>query len=287
MLGRAVERVRWGTTMNRRHMVFRAFLVVLLLVCAQFAVAGAEAQTSDPRIADLVRTGKLRVGVGLANLGSAIKDPATGELRGIAFDLARALAARIGIALQPVEYPRPGAVLDGISTDAWDVAFLVIDPVRLAMADVSPPYMQSDFTYLIPATSSIRSLADADQPGNRIGVPRGDAVDLVLTRLLKQATLVRVDNQAAGAASLKVGQISAYAAPRPVLLAMSVELPGSHVIEESLASISFAAFIPKGHAGRAAYVSEFLEEAKASGLVQQSIARYGLRGFKVAPPKPN
>jgi polar amino acid transport system substrate-binding protein len=273
--------------MNRRQMVLRAFLVVLFLAVAQFVVAIAQAQTSDPRVADLVRTGKLRVGIGLANLGSAIKDPATGELRGIASDLARALAARIGVALQPVEYPRPGAVLDGISADAWDVAFLVIDPARLAMADVSPPYMQSDFTYLIAATSSIRNLADADQPGNRIAVPRGDAVDLALTRLLRRATLVRVDNQAAGADLLRAGQISAYAAPRPVLLALSAELPGSHVIEESFASISFAAFIPKGHAAHLAYVSEFVEEAKSSGLVQQFIEGYGLRGLKVAPSKPN
>ena len=273
--------------MYRRQTVYSAFVVVLVLTFAQFAGAIAKAQqTSDPRVADLVRTGKLRVGIGLANLGSAIKDPATGELRGIAADLARALAARIGVALQPVEYPRPGAVLDGASTDAWDVAFLVIDPARSAMADVSPPYMQSDFSYLLPAASSIRNLADADQTGIRIAVPRGDAVDLALSRLLKQATLVRVDNQAAGVALLRAGQVSAYAAPRPVLLELSARLPGSHVIEEAFATTTFAAFVPKGHAGHLAYVSEFLEEAKASGAVQQFIERTGLRGFKVAPSKP-
>lgn len=274
--------------MNPRPMVFPALVVALFLAFTRLAGTIAEAQqTSDPRVADLVQTGRLRVGIGLANLGSAIKDPATGELRGIASDLARALAQRIGVALQAVEYPRPGAVLDGALSDAWDVAFLVIDPARAAMADVSPPYMQSDFTYLIPPTSSIRNLADADQAGNRIAVPRGDAVDLVLTRLLKQATLVRVDNQAAGADLLSAGQISAYAAPRPVLLALSAQLPGSHVMEESFASISFAAFVPKDHAGHLAYVSEFIEEAKVSGLVQQFIERYGLRGLKVAPSKPN
>jgi polar amino acid transport system substrate-binding protein len=273
--------------MYRRQTVYSAFVVVLVLTFAQFAGAIAKAQqTSDPRVADLVRTGKLRVGIGLANLGSAIKDPATGELRGIAADLARALAARIGVALQPVEYPRPGAVLDGASTDAWDVAFLVIDPARSAMADVSPPYMQSDFSYLLPAASSIRNLADADQTGIRIAVPRGDAVDLALSRLLKQATLVRVDNQAAAVALLRAGQVSAYAAPRPVLLELSAQLPGSHVIEEAFATTTFAAFVPKGHAGHLAYVSEFLEEAKASGAVQQFIERTGLRGFKVAPSKP-
>ena len=136
-------------------------------------------QEPDPRVSDLVRNGKLRVGLGLANRGSAIKDPATGELLGVAADLARALAARIGIKLQPVEYPRPGAVLDGAPTNAWDVAFLVIDPARSEVADFSPPYMQSDFTFLVPSASPIRKVADADQPGIRIGVPRGDAVDLV------------------------------------------------------------------------------------------------------------
>lgn len=271
--------------MNRRHAACPAFFVALFLAFTW--VTAVKAQTSDPRVADIVRAGKLRVGIGLANLGSAIKDPATGELRGIAADLARALAARIGVTLQPVEYPRPGAVLDGVSTDAWDVAFLVIDPARSEISDVSPPYMQSDFTYLVPANSSIHNLSDADQPGNRIGVPRGDAIDLVLTRLLKQATLVRVDNQAAGAGLLSAGHINAYAAPRPVLLALSAQFSGSHVLEGSLATISFAAFIPKSHAGHLAYVSAFVEQARDSGLIQQFIERYGLHGLKVAPSKPN
>jgi len=272
----------WGG-MTRRQTVFTAFFV--LLAFARFAVAIAQAQSSDKRVADLVQAGRLRVGIGLANLGSAIKDPTTGELRGIASDLARALAARIGVALQPVEYPRPGAVLDGAPAGVWDVAFLVIDPARSALADASPPYMQSDFSYLIPPASSIRNLADADQPGNRIAVPRSDAVDLALSRLLKKATLVRVDNQAAGAALLRAGAISAYAAPRPVLLAMAAQLPGSHVIEQAFAAISFAGFVPKGHAAHLAYVSEFLEQARVSGQVQQFIDRSGMRGFKVAPSK--
>jgi polar amino acid transport system substrate-binding protein len=245
-------------------------------------------QNSDPRIFDLVRNGKLRVGLGLANRGSAIKDPTTGELLGVAADLARALAARIGLDLQPVEYPRPGAVMDGAPTNAWDVAFLVIDPARSAAADFSPPYMQSNFTYLVPSASSIGKVTDADQPGIRIGVPRADAVDLVLSRILKHAELVRVENQAAGADLLRAGQISAYAAPRPVLLALSAELPGSHVIEDAFADISFAAFVPKGNFPRLAYVTEFLEEAKSSGLIQQFIEQNGLRGLTVAPPaKPN
>src|SRR5262249_11244968 len=80
-----------------------------------------------------------------------------------------------GVKLEPVEYPRPGAILAGVKNNEWDVTFLVADPARSAEADFSPPYMQSDFTYLVPAGSSKRSVADMDQPGTRVAVPSGDA----------------------------------------------------------------------------------------------------------------
>jgi polar amino acid transport system substrate-binding protein len=262
----------------------RKFIPALASTALLWPLLARAQQNSDPRIADLVRNGKLRVGFGLANRGSTIKDPATGQLVGVASDLGRALAARIGIALQPVEYPRPGAVLDGAPTDAWDVAFLVIDPDRRAVADFSAPYMQSDFTFLVRSGSSISNVADADQPGIRIAVPRGDAVDLVLSRLLKRAQLVRVVNQDAGVELLRTGKVDAYSAPRLVLLGLSSELPGTHVIEDGFANVSFAGFVPKGNVARLAYVSEFLEQAKSSGLIQKFIDQNNLRGLKVAPP---
>jgi polar amino acid transport system substrate-binding protein len=271
--------------MKTQRAIFNALRYGLLVAYFQFAGGAAVAQpVPDPRIADIVQAGKLRVGIGLANLVSGVKDPATGELRGVSVDLARALAARIKVEFQPIEYPRPGMVLDGARNSAWDVTFLVIDPARAADADFSSPYMESDFTLLVPPGAAIRNFTDADQPGIRIGVPRGDAVDLRLTRIAKQAVLVRVDNQAAGADLLRTGQINAYAAPRPVLLGMSAHLSGSQVLEDSFATISFAAFVPKGHDRKLAYVGEFLEEAKASGLIKTFIERAGLRGMKVAPP---
>jgi polar amino acid transport system substrate-binding protein len=160
---------------------------------------------------------------------------------------------------------------------------MVIDPARTAEADFSPPYMQSDFTYLVPAGSSIRNVADADQPGVRIAVPRGDASELHLSRTLKRAELVRTDSHAAAENLLRTGHADAYAGPRPVALTIAARLPGSRVLEDHFAVILVAAMVPKGHAGRLAYVSEFIEEAKASGLVKQIIERHGLRGVQVAP----
>jgi len=45
--------------------------------------------------------------------------------------------------------------------------------------------------------------------------------------------------------------------------------------------------VQKGQAARLAYISEFIEQAKASGLVQRAIERSGLPGYKEAPAKTN
>lgn len=247
------------------------------------AFAAHAQQSADPRVADLVQSGKLRVALGLGSPALAMKDANTGEVRGPALDLAHALAKRIGVKLEPVEYPRPGAILAGVKNNEWDVTFLVADPARLAEADFSPPYMQSDFTYLVPAGSSKRSVADMDQPGTRVAVPRGDASDLRLTQILKHAELVRIDSIAAAIDMVHAGKIDAYAAPRVVLLALSNKASGSRVLDDGFANIVWVAMFPKGKAGHVAYVSDFLEEAKATGFVKQTIDQANLRGLQVAP----
>ena len=248
-------------------------------------VLPAQAQSSDPRVADLVQSGKLRIALGLGSPVLAVKDPQSGEVRGPALDLGRVLAAKIGVRLEPVEYPRPGAILQGVQNNEWDVTFLVADPARLADADFSPPYMQTEYTYLVPAGSSKQSVADMDQLGVHIAVPRGDGSDLRLTKMLKNAELVRADSVAAIVDMVRARQVDAYAGPRVVLLKLSEQAPGSRVLDGGFADIVYVAMVPKGKAGRVAYVSDFIEEAKRSGVVQRTIDQYGLKGIEVAGPK--
>jgi polar amino acid transport system substrate-binding protein len=260
-----------------------AFIGVIAFVAC---VVAAQAQPAhDPRVADLIQSGKLRVALGLGSPALAVKDPTSGEVRGPALDLVRALAMKIGVQLEPVEYPRPGAILQGIAADEWDVTFLVGDPARAAEADFSPPYMQTEYTYLVPAGSSKRSVAEMDQPGVRIAVPRGDGSDLRLTKTLKHAELVRAESVAAIIEMVRAGQVDAYAGPRVVLLKLSEQAPGSRVLDDGFADIVYVAMVPKGKAGHLAYVSDFIEEAKSSGLVQRTIDQYGLKGIQVAAAK--
>lgn len=266
--------------MTAKHVI--AALAFTLVVVS--ALAADVQQSTDPRVVDLVQSGKLRAALGLGAPTLAMKDTNSGEVRGPALDLAQALAKKIGVKLEPVEYPRPGAILADVKNDKWDVTFLVANPARLADADFSTPYMQSDFTYLVPAGSSKRSVADMDRPGIRISVPRGDASDLRLTQILKHAELLRLDSIAAAIEMVQGGKVDAYAAPRAVLLALSDKAPGSRVLDDGFATIAWVAMVPKGKGGRIAYMSDFIEEAKATGLVKQTIDQANLRGVQVAPP---
>ncbi|MEA2906369.1 MAG: polar amino acid transport system substrate-binding protein [Alphaproteobacteria bacterium] len=268
----------------RRTTVISALTLTLGVAVGILGQQIANAQTADSRVADLVRAGKLRAGVGVVAPHWAVKDPQSGELRGVAVDIARALARRMGIELVAVEYPSPPAVLGGLQDGAWDVGFLAIDPSRAAVVDFSPPYLQIDATYLVPDGSSIRNVADADQPGVRIAVTSKSVEEIVLGNSLKRAELRSVDTISAGFDLLRAKNADVLAAPRPALLPLSSRWPGSRVLTERFHAAFGAMAVPKGQTARLAYIAEFVEEAKTSGLVQRAIEAANVRGVQVAPP---
>ena len=236
-------------------------------------------QTTDPRVADLVQAGKVRVALYLPQY---TKDPVTGELRGWCVDLVRALGERLGVAGVPVEHPTPPAAIAGLKSGVCDIAIMGIDPARATEVDYSPPFAQLDFTYLVPAGSSIQSLADADRPGVRIAVVRNHVSTLTLTRILRQATPVHAEMWDAAFDLLRNGQADAFASVRAELMKSAPDLPGSRLLEESYGANRLAMAVAKGHAaGRLAYMSEFIDEARAFGLVQRAIDRSGLAGTQV------
>lgn len=94
---------------------------------------------------------------------------------------------------------------------------------------------------------------------------------------------MRADSLNAAVDLVRTGRAEARAAPRPVLMDESTRLSGSRVLDDRFAVIFNVAMVPKGNAGRLAYVNEFIEEAKASGLIKQIIERNGVQGVQVAP----
>src|SRR5438093_12744816 len=123
--------------------------------------------------------GVLRVGINFGNTILSGRD-AAGVPRGIAMDLARALAQRLGLPMEIVSYESAGRMADGAKAGAWDVAFLAVDPKRAEEIAFTAPYLEIDTTYLVWADSPLRTIADVDREGVRISVTDKSAYDLFL-----------------------------------------------------------------------------------------------------------
>lgn len=254
-----------------------ALLALLLGGCAGTPAA----PPSETRQA-LAPTGKLRVAFLVAPLYAA-KDPASGEFKGVAIDLGKDLAGRMGVPLEPIGLSNPGAVIRGAGAGEWDVALMGINAERAAVMDFSPPYMEVEQGFLVRAGVPIAAASDVDKAGIRVGVIEKAGADLHLSGTLKNATLVRSSLQDI-LSQLAAGKLDVVAATKAALYAASAKQPGSRVLDGRLLVEPIGMGVPKGRGnGAAAYVSQFVEEAKARGLVREAIERAGLRGVTVAP----
>lgn len=255
-------------------------LVLLAILFTSMGTAAAQ-QSSDPRVADLVRAGKVRIGLFSTQFS---KDKTTGELRGVRPDMARALAARIGVQAVLLEHRGPSEVIECLKAGACDVVFLPKDARVDRVGDFSFPYIQSEYTFLVPAGSAIRRASDADNPGVRIAAVRGHASTATLTSVIKRAEVVQEEGEQATFGLLRAERVQAFASSRQLLRKVSVELPGSQVLADRYGAQFNRVVVPKGRADWLAYANEFVEEAKRSGQVQKAIDREGASAFEVAPP---
>lgn len=264
---------------SRRALLMAAFVLVAA------STTSAAQQASDPRVADIVRAGKLRVGL---HLPQFVQDPKTGEIRGhgtgtVIVPIAQALADRVGVKLELVGHQAPPALIKCLQAGECDVGFLGYRPARAKSVDYATPHIMVPFTYLVPPKSSIRVPADADKPGIRIAVVRNHASTHALEHILKHATMVDVAIPDEAFELLRSGKADAYASPRPPILEYAKQLPGSRVLDDRYGANIQGIALKKGQAERRAYVSAFVEWAKSSGVIQKSIDAAGGRGIVVAP----
>ncbi len=232
---------------------------------------------------DLAPTGKLRIGINYGNPVLARRDPNSGELYGIAVDLARELARRVEIPLVLVGFESAGKMFEAVKASAWDVAFLAIDPTRGAEIDFTPPYIEIEGTYLVPKGSPLSVIEDVDRDGVRIGVSANSAYVLFLSRNLNRAQLVRAPSPDTAFELLRDGKVDVLAGVRQHLVEDAGKIPGSRLLDGRFMAIRQAIGVPKGRHRAIEYLRNFIEDAKASGLVARAIEKAGVRGVSIPP----
>jgi polar amino acid transport system substrate-binding protein len=231
---------------------------------------------------ELTPTGKLRVGINMSNFLLTGKDPASGEPRGIAVDLGRELGKRLGVAVEILPYPNPGALADAAKTGVWDVGFLGAEPLRANEIDFTAAYVEIEATYLVPPGSKLQTIADVDREGIRICVPEKAAYELWLTRNLKNAKLTLEKGADNAFKRFVTDKLDALAGLKPRLVTDRENMKGSRIIEGNFTAVQQAVGTPKGRSAGAQYLREFVEDIKATGLVQRTIEKNNVRGLTVA-----
>ena len=235
--------------------------------------------------AELAPTGVLRAGINLSNFLLVTGQTASGDPQGVSPDMARALADRLDVTVEYIRYATPGELADAAVEDLWDIGNIGAEPERAKTITFTAAYAEIEATYLVPAGSPIQSIDEVDQEGVRIGVYGRSAYGLWLSDHIERAELVKAEGVDASFDIFSTNRLEALAGLRPRLVEDAANLPGARVLDGQFTAVQQAIGTKPDRKAGAAFLCDFVEEAKSSGLVASLLAKHGVEGrLTVAPP---
>jgi polar amino acid transport system substrate-binding protein len=241
-------------------------------------------QVSKDVISQLAPTGVLRAGINLSNFLLVTGKSPTGDPVGVSPDMAAEIAQRLGVPVKYAPYKTPGELADAADAGAWDIGLIGAEPQRAEKIAFTAAYCEIEATYMVPAGSPLKTIADVDKPGIKIAVTGRAAYGLWLDRNIKAATLVRTDSLDSAYEKFVADKLDALAGLRPRLITDVKKLPGARILDGQFTAVQQAIGTARKNTAGAAWLRIFAEEAKASGLVARLIERHKVVGLSVAPP---
>lgn len=239
----------------------------------------------DPAIlAELAPAGTLRAGINLSNFLLVTGKAANGDPAGVSPDIAAEIARRLGVAVEYIEYPDPGALADAAEREEWDIGNIGAEPQRATTIAFSAAYCEIASTYLVPAGSLIQSISEVDQPGVRIATKGRAAYGLWLENNLQHAELVRTDSIDGSFEAFVEQELEVLAGLHPRLIADVERLPGARILAGQFSAVQQAVGTPRKNTAAATWLSDVIEELKATGFVADLIKKHKVKGLSVAPP---
>ena len=230
-------------------------------------------------VKSLAPAGRLRAAINVAN-PVLVQTDSSGAPGGVTVDLARELARRLGVALDPVVIDGAGKSFEAVKAANCDIGFLAVEPARSADIDFTAPYVIIEGVYAVRADSALKANADVDRAGVRVAVNKGAAYDLYLTRSLKHAALVRAES---AFDVFKRDGLDVVAGVKQAVVRLAQANPGVRVLDGRFMEIQQAMCLPKGRDAAARYLRGFVEEMKASGFVAEALRRANQPDAAVAP----
>ncbi|WP_353132134.1 ABC transporter substrate-binding protein [Limnohabitans sp.] len=229
-------------------------------------------------------TGELRVAINVGNPILASRHPETGEPEGVSIDMATQLAQRLGVPLKLVVFEAASKSVEAVSGETADVGFFAIDPLRGAAIAFTAPYVLIEGGYMVKQDSPLQSNEQVDQAQHTVVVGKGSAYDLYLSREIKHAQLVRSPTSPEVVSFFLEHGHDVAAGVKPQLEAELPRISGLRMLPGHFMVISQAMGLPKTRGQEAAaYLHQFVEEMKATGVVAQAMTKHRIEGATLAP----
>ena len=207
----------------------------------------------------------------------------SGEPTGIAPDICKAIAKRLGVKIEVLGFETQDEVVNSAASGRCGIALVGSDPARAQKVTFTPAYVELEATYLVPIDSPILSVEQVDQPGIRVASFYKSAYDLWLQRNLKHATLVHADSIEASNKVFVNQQLHALAGLKTGLIAASEKIPGSRILPGQFTGIQQAISTEKSHLESIEFLSACVNDFISSGLVTELIQKYQVHGLAAAP----
>ena len=229
-------------------------------------------------------TGSLRCGIVIAPAASvffAIEQD--GKPRGVTVDLFEAFAEDRQLPLELKLFPNSGELTAAVARGDVDAAFMPQDAERAKSVDFGPAYYMIESTFLVPAGSKVRTLAEANFKGARAIVIASTTTGRSAARFLSQGSIQEVRSVDEMTAMARAGDGDLFALSRDAFATLLPALPGARVLDGGFQQTGVASAVPKGRSQALRMFGDFVERAKGSGLVRRALDRAGFAGAEVAP----
>ena len=229
---------------------------------------------------DLAPNGTLRASINLGNPVLAQGTPAAPA--GVTVDIAREVGARLDLPVELVCFDAARKSYEAMAAGRADICFLAIEPAREAEVAFTAPYVVIEGVFAVPQDSAFTTAADVDRAGVRIGVKRGSAYDLFLSRTLQHASVVRGEE---GVDEFRAQGLEAAAGIRQPMTEFVATHPEVRLIEDRFMQIRQAVGTTTTRRPETVrFLREVVEELKAGGFVAGALRRANQSDAMVAPP---
>ena len=225
---------------------------------------------------ELAPNGILRAAINLSNFLLVSGKHPDGTPDGISPDIAKQVAAKIGVPFKFITYDRPGLVADAATHNEWDIGNIAAEKERAEIIDFSNPYVVIDANFLTQKTSHLKCNSDINSVGVRIAVSERSAYDLWLTGNFKNAEIVRANSIQDSHDMFLRGDVDVLASLKPKLLEELVLNADLRMIEIPFTSINQSIGVKKKSPNAIAFLNDLIEELIEKKFISTSLKKHGV-----------